>query len=196
MKVDLHVHACERSRCAISGEEDMIRQAIACGLDGLAFTDHHKLVPPARLAELNARYNPFIIYHGIEITADQEDWLVLGVADAASEREDWHYPELAAFAHRRGGLVILAHPFRYEPCVHVDLAACPPDGIEVRSNNTPLAREGEIRALAQQHHLALLNNSDAHRTSALGAYYNVLPAPLDGDAGLVASLTRMKPRLG
>ena len=44
MKIDLHVHARERSACAKEGEESQIRAAIAAGLDGIAFTDHHLLV--------------------------------------------------------------------------------------------------------------------------------------------------------
>ncbi|MBE0699700.1 MAG: PHP domain-containing protein, partial [Anaerolineaceae bacterium] len=74
MKIDLHVHARERSTCAIDGEESQIRAAIAAGLDGIAFTDHHRLVGCDRLEVLRKHYAPFKIYTGIEITADHEDW--------------------------------------------------------------------------------------------------------------------------
>jgi histidinol phosphatase-like PHP family hydrolase len=67
MKTDLHVHAKERSACGQSSEEEMIQAALACGLDGLAFTDHHRLVSPARLEELNRAYASFRVFCGIEI---------------------------------------------------------------------------------------------------------------------------------
>jgi hypothetical protein len=190
LKIDLHVHASERSGCAIAGEESMILAALACGLDGIAFTDHHRLVQPWRLDELNKKYAPFHIYPGIEITADDEDWLVLGVQDPQLERVDWHYPQLAAFTRRMGGIIILAHPFRYVGRIHVDLAGSPPDGIEIHSNNTPREREGQIRKLANTLGMALLSNSDAHSTRALGSYYNVIPGLLNGTASLLEQLRK------
>ncbi|HMN62109.1 MAG TPA: PHP-associated domain-containing protein [Anaerolinea sp.] len=192
MKVDLHVHASERSGCAIHGEEAMIQAALSCGLNGMAFTDHHRLVEPARLAELNEKYAPFHIYPGIEITADDEDWLVLGAYDLALEREDWHYPQLASFTRSIGGIIILAHPYRYAPRIHVDLKTCPPDGIEGRSNNTPPMREAEIRRMAATLGMAVLSNSDAHSVRAVGSYYNVVPGPLNGTRALLEQLKQVK----
>ena len=65
MKIDLHVHASERSACCITSEEGQIRAAIRNGLDGLAFTDHHRLVLPKRLEQLNKKFAPFIIFGGV-----------------------------------------------------------------------------------------------------------------------------------
>lgn len=188
MKIDLHVHASERSACAVVGEESQIRAAIAAGLDGIAFTDHHRLVNPARLAQLRQRYAPFKIYTGIEITADKEDWLVLGVHDPRLESDQWRYPALRALVADLGGLIALAHPFRHRHQILVDLAACPPDGIEVISSNTPSEFEYEIRATAAELGLRTLNNSDAHSNAALGKYYNVLPDSLESDRDLVRVL--------
>ncbi|MBE9507716.1 MAG: PHP domain-containing protein, partial [Chloroflexi bacterium] len=111
MKIDLHVHAKERSDCAIDGEEEIIRAAIAYGLGGLAFTDHQRLVPPERLAELNRRYAPFRVFGGIEITLlDGEDMLVLGVHDRELEARDWNYQDLFGFVREQNGFLALAHP--------------------------------------------------------------------------------------
>jgi hypothetical protein len=188
MKIDLHVHASERSACATEGEESQIRAAIAAGLNGLAFTDHHHLVPRERLQQLRQKYAPFKIYTGIEITASGEDWLVIGVYDPRLESSHWSYPDLHGFVRELGGFIALAHPFRREPVIHVDIEACPPDGIEMRSTNTPSASENEIRALAARLGLRTLQNSDAHWNSPLGRYYNQLPDTLDGDADLVRIL--------
>lgn len=193
MKVDFHVHASERSGCAVNGEEEMIRAARAAGLDAIVFTDHHRLVSPMRLAELNARYAPFRIYGGVEITTQEgEDCLVYGVQDSLLESGEWKYRELVIFVRERGGFVVLAHPFRYVPEIRVDLSDCPPDGIEVRSRNTPPAREVEIREIAGRYGLAMLCNSDAHSVQSVGGFFNEVSELSDGDQQLVERLRMLK----
>ena len=191
MRIDLHVHASNRSACASDDEERQIRAAMAAGLDGLAFTDHFKLVPQARLAELRRAYAPFRIFSGIEITAGQEDWLVLGLPDPRLERKDWDYPALWSFVRGQGGFIVLAHPFRYGSIIHADLALYPPDGIEVRSNNTPRQREDEIRELAERYGMVPFSNSDAHSNSMIGAFWNDLPGEPAGDRELLETLRRL-----
>lgn len=176
MKIDLHVHAQERSGCATSGEEEMIQAAIAYGLDGLAFTDHQRLVPPERVAELNRKYAPFRVFGGIEITlVEGEDVLVLGVHDPALEMQRWTYPTLFRFVREQGGMLILAHPFRFRETIQIDIEQYPPDAVEVHSANIGACDEPQIRALAQRLNLRLLCNSDAHNTKNVGIYYNELP---------------------
>lgn len=193
MKVDFHVHASERSGCAVNGEEEMIRAARAAGLDAIVFTDHHRLVPPMRLAELNERYAPFRIYGGVEMTTQEgEDCLVFGVQDPRLESSEWNYYELVTFVRGRGGFVVLAHPFRYAPEIRVDFDACPPDGIEVRSRNTPPAREADIREIAGKYGLVMLCNSDAHSVQSVGGFFNDVSELSDGDRQLVERLRMLK----
>ncbi len=192
MKIDLHVHSMERSTCAKSGEESQIQAALHAGLDGLALTDHNRLVPAAHLAELNKKYAPFRIFTGIEVDADREHLLVIGVQDALLEKPGWHYPELRDFVHWRGGFIALAHPFRYGPEIRVDLEQFPPDGIEVKSINTPTSREEEIRSIAGRLGLALLENTDAHIEEQIGRFCNELPGTARDDKELVGILRGMK----
>lgn len=175
MKIDLHVHASERSRCALAGEEKMIRAAIARGIDGLAFTDHHILVPRKRLEDLNRTYAPFRVFGGVEISAvEGEDLIVLGVHDPALGFEGWTYPALYAFVRERGGFLILAHPFRFHETIALDLERCPPDAIEVQSKNTHPDDEARICRVADRFGIRLICNSDAHRAKHVGMYYSCL----------------------
>lgn len=192
MKVDLHVHTRERSECAKASEEEQIQAAIAGGLDGIAITDHHRLAPARRLEELNRQYAPFCIFGGIEVTVNEEDLLVLGVSDFQLERPDWTYPELYDFVRERGGYIALAHPFRYRKQIGINLEEKPPDALEIYSPNTPASAEEEIRALAMQHRLRLLSNSDAHTTKRLGMYYNLLEQKVGGESELIRVLKRGK----
>lgn len=192
MKIDCHVHARERSGCATVDEQGQIRAAIAAGLDGLAFTDHNRLVPQERLAFLNEKFAPFHIFTGIEVDADSEHWVVLGVHDPALEQLGWRYIDLLEFVRSRGGFIILAHPFRYVPQIRVDIEKYPPDGIEYRSINTSKAREAEILSLAARCGILPFSNSDGHHPGGVGSYYNMLPQAGQTDQQLIEILQGMK----
>lgn len=192
MNVDLHVHTIERSPCATVSEIYQIETAIAAGLDGIAITDHHTLVPRKRLLTLNEKYAPFKIFTGIEISAGPNDWLVLGIDDPAIQRKDWRYPDLLDFVRVRNGYIILAHPFRHSPDLGDDLETYRPDGIEERSINTPVHRREDICAVAARLGLALFANSDAHFPGAVGSFSNRLPRPARDDEELVEVLGELK----
>jgi histidinol phosphatase-like PHP family hydrolase len=153
----------------------MVQTAIVFGLDGLVFTDHHRLVPLDRLEELNRKYAPFRVFGGIEVTVtEREDVLVLGIRDSMLETRDWSYSELFAFVRRRGGFLVLAHPFRYRDEIDIDMERYPPDAIEVHSKNTGACDEPQIRAVLTCLGLLPLYNSDAHHADHVGVYYNRL----------------------
>ena len=188
MRVDLHVHASERSGCSQSGEEEIIRAAIGFGLDGMAFTDHQLLVPPERLAELNAKFAPFRIFSGIEIhTVEEEDVLVIGVSDPRLEKRAWTYPELYEFVRDRKGFLAVAHPFRYRDTVNIDFDGRIPDALEGASFNIRPERELLIRNLAEQLGCRLMCSSDAHFSDYVGLCRLVL----DGNPADNAELVRL-----
>jgi hypothetical protein len=192
MKIDLHVHTSERSGCATVNEENQIRAAIHKGLDGIAITDHDLLVPRARLLALNEKFAPFKVFTGIEVSADDLHWVVIGIHDPVLESLNWHYPDLQAFVRSRGGFIFLAHPFRYKPTLQVDLDAFPSDGIEVESINTPSGRKDNIVALARRLGLVQIRNSDGHHVDGVGKFHNLLPRLARDDRELVAVLMSMK----
>jgi predicted metal-dependent phosphoesterase TrpH len=174
MRIDIHVHTSERSGCGASSEIDQVRAAIGAGFDAVALTDHGHLAPAENLARLNDEYAPFRVFGGIEITVDGEDVLVLGISDPRIEAGAWHYPELHTFVREGGGLLAIAHPFRYRPDVRLPLDRFPPDAIEVYSRNTPPDAASRILDLALDLDIAPLSNSDAHATDAIGQHYNAL----------------------
>ncbi len=188
MNIDFHIHTSERSNCAKSTESEQIEKAIASGLDAIAITDHHQLVPMAHLADLNRRYQPLLILNGIEITAQGEDWLVLGLPDPDLEREDWVYSDLHTYVRSKGGILVLAHPYRYHSEIAVDLIQFRPDAIEGRSNNIREDTIPRIRNLAQRLQLPTLCNSDAHITYALGKYYNIVHKRARNEGEILAEL--------
>jgi len=189
VRIDLHVHTRERSSCAQSPTEDMIQAAIEADLDGLVISDHDRLVPRERLRYLNAKYAPFRVFGGIEVTTRGEHILVLGIDDPGIERGYWRYPGLQQFVTERDGFLALAHPYRFNRHeIGVDLERFPPHGLEVCSHNTPRSAEPRIRELGEELETVLLSNSDAHHASDVGAYYNELARRPRHIEGLVSIL--------
>jgi histidinol phosphatase-like PHP family hydrolase len=188
MKIDLHVHSQERSACGKAPEEAQVKAAIAAGLDAIVFTDHHRLAPLERLEALNQQYAPFRIFGGIEITAQGEDFLVLGMRHPDLESPDWSYPALYNFVRQHGGYMVMAHPFRYRAAIELDIVQYTPDAIEACSPNTPADREIHIREIAARLGMPVMFNSDAHSTERLGTYYIELTDTPSDEQELIACL--------
>ncbi|MGD9873764.1 MAG: PHP domain-containing protein [Kiritimatiellia bacterium] len=189
MKIDLHVHASERSACSVSGEEDMIRAAASRGLDALVFMDHHCLVPQDHLNELNAKYAPFRVFGGVEITLnEEEDILVLGVREPRLEERNWNVADLHAFVRAHNGWMALAHPFRYKNIVNFDLTKYPPDAIEIRSSNIAAEKHKRIEELIGLSGSRTICTSDAHIANRAGLYYVELNGNPENEIDLVRML--------
>jgi predicted metal-dependent phosphoesterase TrpH len=188
MKIDLHVHSSERSACGEATEADQIRAAMDGGLDALVFTDHWSYVPAEHLEELNLKYAPFRIYGGIEVCADGEDFIIIGIRDPALESRGHTYEELYSIVRPQGGYIALVHPFRYRASISADIEGLRPDGMEVYSLNTPEWAEAKIRATADRLQIPMLSNSDAHETAWLGHYYNNLRRNPRNEMELIALL--------
>ncbi len=174
MKIDLHVHSKEYSFCGRSAAEAQIQAAITAGLDALVFADHDQLFPQQHLQLLNAKYAPFRIFGGIEMSVDGEHLLVLGVHDESLERRRWSYPALHEFIRNQQGFIALNHPFRFNEQIEINHRQFPPDAIEAYSNNIITESEQRILTVAQELGVYVVSNSDAHHISDLGRYYNVL----------------------
>ena len=188
MKLDLHVHAEERSPCSIASEIDLIETAIDYGLDGLAFTDHHRLISQPRLKQLNKRYAPFRIFAGIEIRINSQDFLVYGIQSPKLEEEDWTYPELYEFVQDNGGAIVLAHPYRFRAHLNVDVTDCPPDAVELHSTNIRDGKTEQRLSLIDSLGSQPICNSDAHEAKDVGMFYNEFARPVTDDKELVKLL--------
>jgi predicted metal-dependent phosphoesterase TrpH len=189
VRIDLHVHSSERSACALSGEEEMVRSAISFGLDGLVFTDHHRLMPADRAAELSEKFTPFRVFRGIECSvAEEEDIVVIGAFDPRLETPGLAYAEVHAIARDQGGFLILAHPFRYHEGVNIDLDLRPTDAIELHSISICGRDEPRIRQTIQRVGARTVHDSDAHRAEHVGIFHNRLRNAPGDERELVALL--------
>ncbi|MEG3438642.1 PHP domain-containing protein [Pannus brasiliensis CCIBt3594] len=143
---NFHLH----TRCS-DGQltpEEVIQQAVRIGLQGLAITDHHSIEGYRRARQWLDRYpegsSPHL-WTGIEITSQLLDTRVhiLGygfdpehpvlepyLQGTRPEGENALAGTVIECLHRAGGLVILAHPFRYRLPAKDAIAATVNEGID------------------------------------------------------------------
>jgi len=90
--------------------EDLVVNAKRRGLHGVAITEHgNKKIPG--IEELSQKYNFFII-GGIEASTELGDILVFGID--SFPRELIRAADLRKYVLEAGGLMVAAHPFRYD----------------------------------------------------------------------------------
>lgn len=191
MKIDFHVHTSEYSRCADSTLEEQVYSALEKGLNALFITDHMTLHPMERLEAFNDLYAPFKLYQGVEITLrgdNYEDILVLGVHDKKLETSEWDYTSLYKFVHSRGGVMILAHPYRFSDRIDSGIWDQPPEGVEVLSNNIGSYGYERRKALANQLQTVMTSNSDSHHYSSIGSFYNDFPDDCTDEKAILKAL--------
>ncbi|HOX24141.1 MAG TPA: PHP-associated domain-containing protein [Candidatus Krumholzibacteria bacterium] len=190
MRVDLHIHTSERSSCALSTTLEQLSAARDAGLGAVAITDHHRLVPTRQRREWSELFPEILLLPGIEITLDAEgeDILVVGLDDPRLERGAWSWPELHDHVREHGGLLVLAHPYRYQAEIGIDLESRRPDALEAYSPNVPSRHRGRIRQDAERLGLPVVANSDAHWASGIGAYANRLAVVASDAAQVVAAI--------
>ncbi len=191
MLIDLHVHTSRYSACGNSTPEEMAAAALAHGLDGIVLTEHNVTWPDAELVELRAAYPDLAIFGGIELTSDRgDDYLVLGLP-----HEPWFAPGLPAAeivdrTRAQGGVVILAHPYRYKPDLPDSLTLHPVDGVEVASCNMHASASEGARRLVASLGVFPVWDSDAHHSRNVGLYANRFECAITDEAELAQALLR------
>lgn len=193
MKYDLHVHTSRYSACAISSPEAVCRTAIKQGLTGIALTEHDVWWPAAEYEELRRAFPELSIFNGVEYAVPEGHFLVF-LPDAKDCLP--FFPDLlrlGAEARRRGGVLIWAHPFRYDRNPPVWLARLCPDAMELASTNMSSAVQALARQIAAKWRIPGLTNSDAHQAASVGRYFNEIPVLLRDNRDLVGYLKSTGP---
>jgi len=195
MKFDLHMHTSRHSPDSITDPFDLVRSAIAAGLDGIVITEHDYWWPDEELEVLRSAAPELVILSGIEVTARGGDMLCYGIADPFALTRGIAWPELCREVHRQGGAAVAAHPNRWgQPFEKIVKDQKPElDGIEVMSNN--MDEELRTRAaelLVKFPHFAQLGNSDSHDPATVGCCYTDFDAEIRTARDLVKAIRERK----
>jgi predicted metal-dependent phosphoesterase TrpH len=185
-RLDLHVHS-QHSPDSLLTLETIASRLGSLGLSGFALTDHNTLDGHAELARMSAQFPEFVFVPGVEISTREGHLLVYGVTVtppaglAVADTIEW--------VRDRGGVCVLAHPFRLAHGVGRTVAerVCV-TGIEtVNGHNSPGAN-GRAADVAARRHLATTGGSDAHQTTDLGRAYTEFPEGTTGVEGVLNAI--------
>ena len=195
MKFDLHLHTARHSPDSITDPFDLLKSAIAAGLDGVVLTEHDFLWTEDELQELRSAARGLVILAGVEITGRGGDVLVYGITNPFALPKGTQWGELCREVHRQGGAAVAAHPNRwgqpFEKLLKDQKAEL--DGIEVMSNNMdPDLRERAAALLTKYPQFAQLGNSDSHAPETVGCCYTEFDAEIRTNADLVAAIRGRK----
>ena len=205
MKIDLHIHTERYSACSNINPFKLIERAKQVGLDGIAITEHNIIWQEDEKRELIKRANSLVLLFGVEVNVKKSE-------EAGHSKTGEHYlifwppKSLPPVVHEYmdeqllftsvsevGGVVIVAHPFRFN--AHFDRKFLHPyhiNGIEVKSTNIDDYGKQKALALSEKMGLCSVACSDAHSLSSVGKYYTEFPAPISNELDLIRAIQEKK----
>jgi len=211
MLFDLHAHTSGISACCRAPAHEIVRAALAAGLDGIVLTNHYykAYVQGGDNADFARRYvreyaetreygeaAGLRVLYGMEVTMELHGGahiLVYGVSPeftlAHPDVFDLPLCELYALVHENGGILVQAHPFRGGKNTLQDLAYL--DGLE--ANSHPLYDGTHFHRLAQiarSRGLILTSGGDYHADTQRPRCGTYLPDSVETTQDLCAFLRR------
>jgi len=172
LKLDLHVHT-DSSEDAFTPMGQALETAERRGLDGLAITDHDKVLDFG----FRSLKGEVIVIPGIELSTQHGHVLGLGVEtwDASKPQS---LIEAVQIIHERGGLAVLAHP--YLSSLHIprliEISEVGFNALEAVNASAYLFWLSRKLALntARRLSLPITAGSDSHIPETIGKAYTVI----------------------
>ena len=174
MRFDLHIHSNHSTDSSLA-VDDILKQAVKKGLDGIAICDHNtvegSLAGIRRARELNL---PLLVLPGAEISTVEGHLIVLGVRENIPP--NLPYRATIRIARESGGVVIAAHPFKIGG---VGWGAKDADAIETFNSRCIFGENAEAKKMAQELGKTEVGGSDSHMLSTIGIGYTEIDAEPD-----------------
>ncbi len=163
MRFDLHIHSNYSTDSNLS-VDDILKQAVRKGLDGIAICDHNtvegSLRAIQRVRELNLS---LIVIPGMEISTSDGHLIVLGI------REDIQpgltVSETIMIARQKGAVVIAPHPFKKNS---IGYAAKDADAIETFNSRCLFGENEKAKEMCLSLMKPEVGGSDSHLLAAIG----------------------------
>ena len=182
MRFDLHIHSCHSHDCLLQ-VDDILKQAVKTGLDGIAITDHNtvegSLQARRRAKELNL---PLIVLPGMEVSTTKGHLLVLGITENIPYGLS---PEKTIeMVREKGGVVIPSHPFKMKGIGRVD--GLDVDAIETFNSSCMFGENAKAKKMATSLGRSEVGGSDSHLLDTIGFGITEIDAEPDEVAVLQA----------
>lgn len=182
--LDLHVH-CRYSPDSTLSLETIAARLEGTGLNGFALTDHNTVAGHLELAELRSRFPANLFVPGVEVSSAEGHILAYGLSEvppvhrSATETIEW--------IHSRGGVAVLAHPFRLSHGVGRAVSeSAAVSAIETVNGHNSIGANRRAAEMAARRHLGTTGGSDVHELADLGRSYTEFP----GETNSVESALR------
>ena len=204
-RYETHLHTCEASACGIAHGRDYIPFYRDLGYHGLFVTDHFfggntavnqslpwrdqvdRFCEGYEQAKAEGDKRGVQVLFGWEPAFNGDEYLVYGLNRAwlyeHSEVKRWTRAEQYREAHRYGGCVVQAHPFRNRSYIHrINLNTACADGAEVYNAANPMETNAQAYRYASNLGLTMLAGSDIHDLPWPEYSGIELPTPLADEA--------------
>ena len=183
---DLHVHTRRYSGCSFIQYEDVIDQAVAAGIDGLALTEHGMRWPDEEFEKLRlaAAGMGIVLINGQEIHArdaqgrSEGEYLIFGLTRSLTRTKT--AVKLIETAHKEGGVVIAAHRYKlsrgggshyYGAGDLIDRLKV--DGIELYHPDHSETAMRKVQKAMELLNIPGTGGSDAHKILNIGSYVTI-----------------------
>jgi len=189
MRIDMHVHTKKYSQCAVPDAEQMVTAAIEAGLDGIVLTEHNHMWKVDEINQLREKFPGFKIFNGVEVSVkDVGDILVYGVSYSFAVYKDMPIQELVCKVREEGGIMAIAHPYRYQDYIPDEIFEYQIDGVEVMSCNIRAYMKEKVDELCRKLGAIGIAGSDAHITSSVGVFATEFNSRIENEKELVSAL--------
>lgn len=165
---DLHIHTCY-SLDGNEKPEDIVKFLRKNGFKGAAIVDHNTLKGAMKVI----KEKNFVVIPGMEIKTKKGHILAMGIKEEIKGKE---IEEILEEIHEKGGIAIIAHPFRFsKPRIKAD-------GIEAINGRCYPKQNKEAIRFAMQNSIPYTAGSDAHYMWEMGKVYTKMNAESIDDA--------------
>ena len=204
---DLHVHTVRGSSDSSLSPEDLVREALRLGLDGVCLTEHSGWRDLQEFKAFAARQE-LVVVHALEVDTVYGHVLAFGVDAYGSGFSNVR--ELRRAVHRVGGYLVTAHAFRniFNPppynrsLVFRDAGAYPKtaaealahplfhlvDDVEVFNGANTERENGFALEVARSLSERGTGGSDAHSTEGIGSCITIFDGDVRSEADLLEAL--------
>ena len=198
---DIHIHTRRYSGCSFIDYEDIVGQAAAARLDGIAVTEHGMRWPDEEFGRLRkmAADCGIVVINGQEINTfnaanrSEGEFLVFGVHRSLTQA--CSATELIHAVHEEGGIAIAAHPYKLsrggkshyygagDLVYKLNL-----DGIELcHPDHSELAMK-KVKKAMDELKIPGTGGSDAHKILNIGSYVTIFDNPVHNEDELIKEI--------
>lgn len=182
MRFDLHIHSNYSSDSSLT-IDDILKQAVKKGLDGIAICDHNTVAgsyhAQKRARDLNL---PLLVLPAVEVSTTKGHLIVLGIRE--NILPNLTPEETIRIAHEKGGVVIAAHPFKIRSIDSVD--GLEVDAIETFNSRCIFGENTKAKEMARLLGKPQVGGSDSHVLATIGLGFTEIDTEPDVESVLSA----------